>query len=403
MKKLTILFCTFFTLVSVHAQVNYVLNGGFEQYSACPTHYNQIRLADYWQTIDTTNSNPRCSPEFCHTCAGSNPQIGIPHTYYYDHYPRTGNGMASSIFYLDTGAISTDKRNYVQGKLWRYLSFGTNYCVTFYVTLAHSSKYAVNKLGAYLDNGAIDAGQDSVGCALPQTSFTPQVFTNTIIKDTENWVKIQGSFTANGYENFITIGNFFSDVNTDTILRIPVTIFRAAYYIIDDVSVIASDAVADAGPGGLVGLGDSVHIGTYEEGMPCTWYVLGNPTPIGYGGGIWVHPTVTTTYVVALDLCSGITYDTVTKYVCPAGVSALSFPGELISFYPNPATTELHIDHAANCEVTITDIMGREVLRTRLTNDKGIVNIEGLPKGFYCVRLNDPVTGNRVVRRVVKG
>ena len=305
--------------------------------------------------------------------------------------------------YYDSGPSIDYRRAYTQGKLFTSLITGKNYCITFYVVLAQYSRYAVNDIGAYLDDGSIDAGQDSAGCALPQTPFTPQVFTNTIINDTLNWVKIQGSFTATGSEKFITLGNFFLNVNTDTLLRRAGNTEKCSFYLIDDVSVIASDAVADAGPGGLVGLGDSVHIGTYEEGMPCTWYVLGNPTPIGYGGGIWVHPTVTTTYVVALDLCSGITYDTVTKYVCPAGVSALSFPGELISFYPNPATTELHIDHAANCEVTITDIMGREVLRTRLNNDKGIVNIEGLAKGVYTAVLSDPATGNSVVRRVVVG
>ena len=403
MKKIILLFLFgYFHHLSITAQVNYALNGGFEQYSACPTHSDHIRFANYWQPIDTAILRPLCAPDFCHTCAGANVDIGIPHANTYTHYPHTGSGMMQNIFYLNNSSISGYERNYTQGKLRTHLIVGNNYCVTFYVTLAQASVYAVNGIGAYLDDGTRDAGQESMGCSSPQTSFLPQVFTNTVINDTMNWVKIQGSFAANGSERFITIGNFFSDANTDTFLRKPASINNSSVYLIDDVSVIASDAVADAGPGGLVGLGDSVHIGTYEEGMPCTWYVLGNPTPIGYGGGIWVHPTVTTTYVVALDLCSGITYDTVTKYVCPAGVSALSFPGELISFYPNPATTELHIDHIAGCRVMIYDIAGKAMLSERAATDKAAINISSLPQGIYMVHITDPGTGNKVVRRLVK-
>ncbi len=77
--------------------------------------------------------------------------------------------------------------------------------MTFYTTLEQSSAYAINHIGAYLDDGSIDGGQDSVGCAAPQTEYVPQVFETSIINDTLNWVKVQGSFVANGTEKFITI------------------------------------------------------------------------------------------------------------------------------------------------------------------------------------------------------
>jgi hypothetical protein len=58
-----------------------------------------------------------------------------------------------------------------------------------------------------------------------------------------------------------------------------------SYYLIDDVSVIASDAIADAGIDKRCTPGDSIWIGTNEEGMPCTWYALGDTThPLGYNG-----------------------------------------------------------------------------------------------------------------------
>ena len=397
-----LLTCACFPFYKGQAQVNYVLNGSFEQHSSCPSNFDQIKLAKYWQPIDSVDNVPLCSSEYCHICADDTSHVSIPLSFHYYHYPRTGSGMVLTTAYFDNGYPEQYQRDYTQGKLYTHLTAGKSYCVTFYVTLARLSQYAIDKFGAYLDDGSIDAGKGSAGCAVPQTAYMPQVFSAAIINDTLNWVKIQGNITAAGTERFITLGNFFDIGNTDTITLQPTSTNNFTWYLLDDVSVIASDAVADAGPSGLMGLGDSMHIGTYEDGMPCTWYVLGNPTPIGYGGGIWVHPTVTTSYVVALDLCNGVHYDTVTKYVCPAGISALSFPGELISFYPNPATTELHIDRAANCEIIITDLTGREVLRTTLANDKAVVDIGSLSTGIYPVRLTDPLTGNSVVRKVVK-
>ena len=403
MKKLPILLllCYFGQLTAAHAQVNYVRNGSFEQYSSCPTDWDQIKKARYWQPIDSTDNDPLCSPEYCNICAVAT-QVAVPLTFHYQHYPRTGGGMVQTEAYFDNGYPELYKRDYTQGKLYKHLTTGRSYCVTFYITLAQLSQYAVNKMGAYLDDGSIDAGKDSAGCAAPQTAYIPQVYTNTIINDTTNWVKIQGNITATGTERFITIGNFFDAAHTDTIGLQPITANNFSWYLLDDVSVIASDAVADAGGSGLVGLGDTVHIGTYEEGMPCTWYVQGSTTPIGYGGGIWVHPTVTTSYVVALDLCNGITYDTMTLYVCPAGVSALSYPGDLIQLYPNPAANEVHIDHVANCTIIIYDMTGKAILTHTPTTDKATINIESLPTGIYMVHISDPKTGNKVVRKLVK-
>ena len=386
-----------------YTQVNYVRNGSFEKYDTCPTGYDQIRRANFWQGVDSTILYEGCLSEYCNACSSISgfSFVGVPLGYSYHHYPRTGDGMVQVKMYYDDVVLPMSYvRDYPQGKLYAHLTAGVNYCVTFYITLAQGSQYAINKQGAYLDDGSIDAAGPS--CGLVITSVTPQVFSSLIIDDTLNWVKVQGSYTAIGTERYITMGNFFDAANTDTIGLHPHTTTVESYYLIDDVSVIASDVGADAGGSGLVGLGDTVHIGTYEEGMPCTWYVQGGTTPIGYGGGIWVHPTVTTSYVVALDLCNGITYDTMTLYVCPAGVSALSYPGDLMQLYPNPTTNEVHIDHVANCLITVYDITGKTMLTHTPTNDKATINIETLPTGMYMVQITDPKTGNKVVRRLSK-
>ena len=311
----------------LQAQVNYVLNPSFEEYSHCPTNYDQVRLAKYWNAIDTTDVSTLCMPDYCNTCS-TNTNVAIPNNGKFYQYPRTGNGVMQVRMLVDptVSSLQPDVRDYLQGKLYQALTAGKTYCVTFYVSLEEISSYAIDKIGAYVDNGSIDEAQDSAGCAAPKTMFTPQVYATTIINDTLNWIRIQGSFTANGTEKFITIGNFFDFNNTDKVAVDYLTAPSpdATFYLVDDVSVIESDAVADAGRDTAITKGDSAHIGTNEEGMPCTWYAVGDSTPIGYGGGLWVKPQTTTSYVVQLDLCDHITYDTVTVYVCAGSAISTS-------------------------------------------------------------------------------
>lgn len=392
--------CACLLPVAAHAQVNYVLNGGFEQYDTCPYDWNQIQLARYWHTLDTVYHFPACAPEFCHACAGSNPWAGLPVNVEFRHYPRSGDGMAQNVFYFDEGYSSLFFRDYTQGHLRTTLTTGRSYCLTFYVSLEQASQYATNKMGAYLDDGSIDIGADTGTCDNLITWVTPQVYTNTIINDTLNWVKIQGSFVANGTERFITIGNFFTAANTDTIKLDPWITNNFTWYLIDDVSVIESIAVADAGPNILIGNGDTVHIGTYEEGMPCTWYQLGGSAAIGYGGGIKVQPTTTTSYVVEMDLCSNITRDTMTVYVMPAGVNN-TIRSQIIT-YPIPAASEWHIEHAANAALRITDLTGRHVLSTTINTNNETINISTLPNGTYLAEITDDRNNRYTTRLLVE-
>jgi hypothetical protein len=398
----------FFLLVPVamQAQVNLVLNGSFEKYSSCPNDIDQIKKANYWQPIDSVSIDPFCTPEYINACADpGSTGVGIPLGWNYNHYPRTGNGMMEILVYYDSSITTYHSVvNYAQGKLSTHLTTGTNYCVTFYVTLAQASQYAIDHIAAYLDNGSIDAGQDSVGCARPQTSFTPQVFETTIINDTLNWVKIQGSFIANGTERFITLGNFFNNSHTDTIDVHPIIHSQFSFYLLDDVSVIESNAFANAGNDMHAGVGDTVHIGTSEEGMPCTWYALGDTTPIGYGGGIKIHPTATGTYkyVVMLDLCGHITYDTMTLSVWPSSIVNCQLSIINANVYPNPASQSVTIEGAKDCEVVFYDVVGEKVASFVSMTNKEVLDIATLPKGIYSVQVMDTVTGVKVVRQVFK-
>jgi len=381
---------------SLRAQVNLVKNPSFEQHSQCPYAFDQIKLANFWSPIDTVSIDPICSPEYCNICATNNPFSGVPNNGNFYQYPRTGMGMVQlQIFYrLTTPPIFNYYRDYLQGRLFQTLVSGKQYCVTFYVVLEESSDYAIANIGAYLDNGGID-NTDSVGCAAPQTTYIPQVENTTIIYDTMHWVKIQGTFTASGTEKFITIGNFRDKAHTNYVPYIGLSGSGYSWYLIDDVSVIASDAIAYAGHDTIIGLGDSAYIGLHDEAMPCTWYVQGNSTPIDSGGGIWVKPTTSTSYIVKQTLCGVSTYDTVKVIVWPQGVANV-YGANYTRVYPNPATDNVTFSYAIpyvsnSLVLTITNLMGQIIQTFQLPDKSGQLqwNTSDLPNGLYLYKLTD--------------
>jgi len=403
-KVIAIFFLTCACL-KTQAQVNYVLNPSFEQYWSCPTGLDQIRKAKFWEQIDTNIIFPVCSPEYCNACALSTSQVGIPLGYGYNHYPRTGNGMVQMVMYFDNGySGELYQRDYTQGHLYKPLTAGNLYCITFYVTMEQFSQYAINHIGAYLDDGSIDAPQDSAHCGLPQTAYTPQILESTIINDTVNWVKVQGFFTAAGNETFITIGNFFDITHTDTVRATPsMGGSNFSLYLLDDVSVVETGTKPIAGPDAYVSPGsDSVTIGSNEEGLPLIWYILGNGTPIGHTGSLKVHPDTTTTYVLDLDICDAGRTDTVTVWVAPAGVENMQTLLGNVQIFPNPTTGNFSIEHAKGLQLIIYDVIGRKVYETSITSDKEQININDQPGSLYMGQITDEKTGVRVVLKIVK-
>jgi len=328
----------------LHAQVNLVRNPSFEQYNNCPHDVHEVLYADYWTGIVDTGWSPDlpvdsfvtppagyCLPTYYNTCDNiiDDPSriCTLPGNQDFYHYPRTGNALMGGRMFYDysvTG-FTFGTEQYMQGRLYSTLTAGQSYCVTFYVFRDASSGagYAINHIGAYLDDGTVDSTTD---CGKEQTEYAPQVVDTPVITDTLNWTKIQGSFIANGTERFITIGNFFDTAHTEHILVAAAGYF--AYYLVDDVSVIASNATAYAGPDQTITAGCYTNIGVDSngDGMPCYWYVLGGTTAIDSGGTMLVHPLTTTTYVVSMDLCGTVTTDTVTVNVTPCtGLPVVGF------------------------------------------------------------------------------
>ncbi|MEO6831539.1 MAG: hypothetical protein ABI378_04560, partial [Chitinophagaceae bacterium] len=379
MRTVLVLICSLYTGL-IHAQQNFVLNPSFEEYYQCPTGIGQIKQAKFWTGFDTTGVLD-CWPTYCNTCATSF-NCSIPKSGYYYQSAHSGYAMILNQLYFDSSATNIALLGYIKGKLAKPLAKNTPYCVSFYINLAESSRYAINSIGAYIDNGSIDSVQ---GCLLPAGKFIPQIQnTSGFLTDTANWVKIESSFVAKGGERYITIGNFLDAAHTPHI-KIPDNDFNngspVAGYLIDDVSVIAIDTKADAGPDTHVAE-DSAFIGRPPEvGLECTWAVLGSSTVMGTGAGIKVKPSTTTSYVVTQILCGTVTRDTVKVDVWPAGINSVNGKEQVYSLSPNPVQQKLHLSQQVNdgraVMVSIYEATGKQVYAGSLqfADNKAGVNV----------------------------
>ena len=98
-------------------------------------------------------------------------------------------------------------REYIQTKLKDSLIKDQCYQVIFYVSLADSSTLFCNNIGAYFSRDSFTYSNFNVIPFIPQVNNNPA--TNPLNSCT-NWIKVEGTFIAQGGESHITIGNFNS-------------------------------------------------------------------------------------------------------------------------------------------------------------------------------------------------
>jgi gliding motility-associated-like protein len=211
-------------------QTNLVPNPSFEDTLNCPFLPGHIELAPPW--TDPTNA----SSDLISECNNSlNGLVGVPNNIEGFQFAHSGAAYAG----FGTYSQGTNYREYIQVKLNSQLKSGKNYLVTFYVSLADTQTVACNNLGLYFSDSPISGPLGSILSVTPQITNDP---TSNPLTGKTNWTKISGVYTSNGNENYITIGNFLSDLSSDTTYVGGGGIgLDASYYYIDDVSIICSD------------------------------------------------------------------------------------------------------------------------------------------------------------------
>lgn len=215
-------FLFIFSLTSsfIYAQQNLVPNGSFEEYEFCPFGTNNPNAVKLWY-------NPTAaSPDYYNACANNGG--GVPENDWGYQYAQDGNAYIGLVSYTSS---TMDYREYMQVHLSKKLEAGKSYCWSFWISLIDSVDYASNNVGIGLSQ--VPVTNSSIYTNLPISSSS---FDNEITYDTKNWKEVSGIYTAIGNEEYLTVGNFFDDQNTQTVQVTSGAMGGPyAYYYIDNI------------------------------------------------------------------------------------------------------------------------------------------------------------------------
>ena len=213
---------------SVFAQVNLVPNPSFELHNNCPYLSRQILFADYWQVLVY-------SPDYFHKC--STTIVSIP--YNGAGFQETRNPLDSAYAGLGIHISLDTGRTFLGVAFTDTLQIGVQYFISFYISGGSRSEItdcSCNKLGAKLFTDISILRNGMLGFMDNQADL----FVDSVISDTTNWIQIKGRILADSAYTGIAIGNFF-DLDHTTISCFGSS-GHLAYYYIDDVCVSSDSA-----------------------------------------------------------------------------------------------------------------------------------------------------------------
>jgi outer membrane protein OmpA-like peptidoglycan-associated protein len=230
---LSILF-SFSSFLQLSAQdvQNMVPNPSFEEKDGTLRRAGQVHKAKSW--VPGTGADADLF-----TTEDDDDEIGAPETYKGRCKPKTGSRFAGIRAFSYRGE---EPRSYISARLPEELSEGVLYCVQFHIRLSPLSKFAINKVGAYLSKKDISTTEEKSLIYDAQVMHPKQ----KIHKNTRLWKPVCSAYQAKGGEEFITIGTFVENGELENEkMRKPRRYDKSqtydSYYFVDDVSIQAID------------------------------------------------------------------------------------------------------------------------------------------------------------------
>ena len=207
---------------------NLVRNGSFENTGQCPIIDPTIEnVASPWLSVFG-------SPDYY------NAPCGLPgsDSATDSSRPFDQDGFMGIQVYGDTGTGFL--RDYLHGELTETLDSGKYYRFTFYVKPVNNDaigrSFGIDNIGMLLTDTLVDTVPSNA-----VINAEPQIVSNQVIDQTFYWTAICGVYLAQGGEQFITIGNFNTDNNTQAAPLNNAVNPRSAYYLVDFVEGVEND------------------------------------------------------------------------------------------------------------------------------------------------------------------
>jgi len=225
---------------------NLVRNCDLEARINCPYDHGQLFLCSSWYSPGTGTS------DYLNSC--NTDKYGVPVNMFGEQAAHSGSAYAHLILYYP---MQGHYREYMQTELACRLEEGKEYLVSFFVSCADDSRYAIDAIGLYLSMDPLMQDGDELIAISGDVHIrnTP----GTVIDDKSGWTMISGSYIASGGERFLTIGNFSTNGETTTQAFTGYQTNLSSYYV-DDISVICTSPPISLGNDTTICPYDSIFI-----------------------------------------------------------------------------------------------------------------------------------------------
>lgn len=248
---------------------NLVPNGSFEVFNACPDGLNDMEQLTGWLAPSSG------TPDAFHECFDESDNddsnnVGVPANTFGVQTPFHGNAYAG----IYAAKSSDNYREYISTKLSQPLLAGRNYCVSFQVSPGDYTALRVDKIGAHFSQDAINSLTQNALTEIPQIQYE-----GALINNETGWVEIQGTFEASGNYEWITIGNFLSNNQTNIEDEADaLTVYNnIAYLYVDAVEVFEIPTLSLNGSLNIC-QGDQVDVCANEDFCEYKWFADENLT-----------------------------------------------------------------------------------------------------------------------------
>ena len=220
---------------------NLVPNSSFEVYDTCPDAQAQVHRCVGWENwLATSDYYNACAP----CCAGS-----VPYNLHYINpnfqVPHSGDAYMGFFNYWTRAYVAPYPyvRDHFAIQLAQPMQVGSTYNFSMNVNLTDyfNGPCASNKIGVKFTTQSFAAYDNQI--VSPLVNNTASIYFDTLITDTANWVTLSSLFIADSTYQYIVIGNFFDDFNTDTLILNTAFSKCYSYYFVDDVSVSLATGV----------------------------------------------------------------------------------------------------------------------------------------------------------------
>jgi hypothetical protein len=206
------------------------MNGSFEN-----VHGTLNGSGTFGKVEDISSANNTTIDLYSKNACGND--FSVPSNYMGQQESKTGDNYAGFIaYYADDAGIFKTKPGY--RKYSEYIQFtfaeplvaGKAYTLSYNISCAENSAYAVSGIGVSFFNEKIDEKNNAF------MNISPNLICNDIITSTE-WITITSIYVANGGERFMALGCFDNYMETKNVVAANTNNNRKAYYYIDDVGV----------------------------------------------------------------------------------------------------------------------------------------------------------------------